>query len=106
LIDDGGNDDLTQGYKVDDIENVVLGQSNGVPVLVKDVAKVKVGYVPRLGICGKDNEDDVVAAIVVMSRTQQTAKMLPKVKAEVAKMNTTEACRRESRWFPFMIAAR
>ena len=24
LIDDGGDDDLTQGYKVDDIENVVL----------------------------------------------------------------------------------
>ena len=39
LIDDGGNDDLTQGYKVDDIENVVLTQANGVPVLVKDVGK-------------------------------------------------------------------
>ncbi len=87
LIDDGGSDDLTQGYKVDDIENVVLSQSNGVPVLVKDVAKVNVGYVPRLGICGRDQEDDVVAAIVVMSRTEQTAKMLPKVKAEIAKMN-------------------
>ena len=82
------SDDLTQGYKVDDIENVVLGQSNGVPVLVKDVAKVKVGYVPRLGIFGKDQDDDVVAAIVVMTRTEQTARMLPKVKAEVAKMNS------------------
>jgi cobalt-zinc-cadmium resistance protein CzcA len=88
LIDDGGNDDLTQGYKVNDIENVVLTQSNGVPVLVKDVAKVKVGYVPRLGICGRDQEDDVAASIVVMSRVEQTAKMLPKVKAEVAKMNS------------------
>ncbi|MGD0413278.1 MAG: CusA/CzcA family heavy metal efflux RND transporter [Verrucomicrobiota bacterium] len=87
LMDDGGNDDLTQGYKVDDIENVVLGQSNGVPVLVKDVANVKVGYVPRLGICGRDQEDDVAASIVVMSRVEQTAKMLPRVKAEVAKMN-------------------
>ena len=44
LIDDGGDDDLTQGYKVNDIENVVLTQQNGVPVLVKDVAKVNVGY--------------------------------------------------------------
>src|ERR1700685_3626189 len=26
LMDDGGNDDLAQGYKVDDIENVVLNQ--------------------------------------------------------------------------------
>jgi cobalt-zinc-cadmium resistance protein CzcA len=88
LIDDGGTYDLTQGYKVGDIENVVLSQSNGVPVLVKDVGKVNVGYVPRLGIFGKDQDDDVVAAIVVMNRTQQTAKMLPKVKAEVAKMNS------------------
>ncbi len=88
LMDDGGSDDLTQGYKVDDIENVVLSQSNGIPVLVKDVAKVKVGYVPRLGICGRDYEDDAAASIVVMSRVEQTAKMLPKVKAQVAKMNS------------------
>src|SRR5580658_5202575 len=88
LINDGGDYDLTQGYKVDDIENVVLGQSNGVPVLVKDVANVKVGFVPRLGICGRDNEDDVVASIVVMSRVEETARMLPKVKAMLAKINT------------------
>jgi cobalt-zinc-cadmium resistance protein CzcA len=87
LIDDGGADDLTQGYKIGGIENVVLGQLNGVPVLVKDVAKVRVGYVPRLGICGRDQEDDVAAAIVVMSRVGQTADMLPKVKAEIAKLN-------------------
>jgi heavy metal efflux system protein len=88
LIDDGGADDLTQGYKVDDIENVVLSQSNGVPVLMKDVAKVKVGYMPRNGIWGRDKDDDAVASIVVMKRTEQTAKMLPKIRAEVAKMNS------------------
>lgn len=88
LIDDGGSDDLTKGYKVGDIENVVLGQSNGNPVLVKDVAKVRVGYVPRLGIFGKDKDDDVVASIVVMKRTEQSDKMLPKVEAEVARMNS------------------
>ncbi len=87
LIDDGGNDDLTQGYKVDDIENVVLTQANGIPVLVKDVAKVGVGYRPRLGIWGHDTEDDAAAAIVVMSRTEHAHDMLPKVRAEVDKMN-------------------
>ena len=88
LIDDGGGDDLSKGYKVDDIENVVLSQANGVPVLVKDVAKVYVGYVPRLGIWGHDETDDAVAGIVVMSRTERAHDMLPKVKAEVAKMNS------------------
>jgi len=87
LIDDGGNDDLTQGYKVDDIENVVLNQVDGVPVLVKDVGKASIGYRPRLGILGRDNQGDVVGAIVVMRRTEQTADMIPKVKAEIDKLN-------------------
>lgn len=88
LIDSGGANDLTQGYKVDDIENIVLAQSNGTPVLVKDVAKVYVGHVPRLGKAGRDNEDDVVAAIVVMNRTMHTNDVVARVKAEVAKINS------------------
>jgi cobalt-zinc-cadmium resistance protein CzcA len=87
LIDDGGNDDLTQGYKVDDIQNVVLTQSNGVPVVVKDVGQVSVGYRPRLGILGRDQQDDVVGAIVVMRRTEKTADMIPKVKAAIDMLN-------------------
>lgn len=87
LIDDGGNDDLTQGYRTGDIENVVLTQTNGIPVLLKNVAKISVGYVPRLGILGRDREDDVVGAIVVMSRTEKTADMIPKVKADIDTMN-------------------
>jgi cobalt-zinc-cadmium resistance protein CzcA len=88
LIDDGGNEDLTQGNRVDDIEKVVLGQFNGVPVLMKDVAKVRMTHTPRLGIFGKDRDDDVVGSIVVMTRTKQTSEMLPLVRAEVAKMNS------------------
>ena len=88
LIDDGGNDDLTQGYHVGDIEKVVLGQFNGVPVLMKDVAKVRMTHAPRLGIFGKDHDDDVAGAIVVMTRTKKTSEVLPLVKAEVARMNS------------------
>jgi cobalt-zinc-cadmium resistance protein CzcA len=87
LVNDGGNDDLTQGYHVDDIQDVVLGQFNGVPVLVKDVARVYVGFVPRLGIAGRDHEDDVAASIVVMGRTQHTNEVVPRIQAMVAAMN-------------------
>jgi cobalt-zinc-cadmium resistance protein CzcA len=87
LIDDGGNDDLTQGYQVRDIENVVLNQFNGVPVLVKDVGEVSVGYRPRLGILGRDRQEDVVGAIVVMRRTEKTADMIPQVQAAIEKLN-------------------
>ena len=87
LIDDGGNDDLTQGYKVGDIENVVLAQSNGVPVLVKDVGTYRSAIRPRLGILGRDHQDDVVGAIVVQRRTEKTAEMIPKVEAAINDLN-------------------
>jgi heavy metal efflux system protein len=88
LFDSGGDRDLTQGYRVSDIANVVLAQQNGVPVQVKDVAKVSVGYVPRLGIAGKDHDSDAVLAIVVMGRTYHTNDVVPRIRAEIDKMNT------------------
>jgi cobalt-zinc-cadmium resistance protein CzcA len=88
LMDSGGGVDLTQGYHVSDIENVMLFQQNGVPVFVKDVAKVTVGYVPRLGKAGRDNDDDVIEAIVIMNRTLHTNDVVPRVRAEIAKINS------------------
>jgi cobalt-zinc-cadmium resistance protein CzcA len=87
LINSGGDDDLTRGYRVQDIENVVLTQGSGTPVLVKDIARVSVGYVPRLGIAGRDHQSDVAAAIVVMGQTQHTNDIVPRVKAEIEAMN-------------------
>jgi cobalt-zinc-cadmium resistance protein CzcA len=88
LFDDGGDTDLTQGWKVNDIENVVLTSVNGVPVQVKDVAKVSVGYVPRLGIAGKDRDDDVALSIVVMGRTFHTNDVVPRIQAEIERINS------------------
>src|SRR5262249_9048629 len=87
LMDSGGSADLTQGFKVGDIEDVILAQFNGVPVFVKDVAKVSVGYVPRLGKAGRDKEDDIVAAIVIMNRTLHTNALTARVRAEIEKIN-------------------
>jgi heavy metal efflux system protein len=88
LFNSGGNEDLTQGWHVNDIENVVLGQFNGVPVLIKDVANASVGYVPRLGIAGLDHDSDVALSIVVMGRTFHTNAVVPRIKAEIERLNT------------------
>jgi cobalt-zinc-cadmium resistance protein CzcA len=88
LVDSGGADDVTKGYNVGDIENVVLTQSGGLPIQVKNVATVSVGYVPRLGIGGRDHDDDIAAAIVVMGRTQHTNDIIPRVQAAVEQLNT------------------
>jgi cobalt-zinc-cadmium resistance protein CzcA len=88
LMDSGGAVDLTQGYRVQDIENAMLSQSQGLPIFVKDVAKVSVGYVPRLGKAGRDHADDVVAAIVIMNRTLHTNDIVARVRSEIEKINT------------------
>jgi cobalt-zinc-cadmium resistance protein CzcA len=88
LMDSGGETDLTQGYKVQDIENVMLSAPNGLPIFVKDIAKVSVGYVPRLGKAGRDHSDDVVAAIVIMNRTLHTNDVIKRVRSEIEKINT------------------
>jgi cobalt-zinc-cadmium resistance protein CzcA len=101
LMNDGGAADLTQGYKVQDIENVMLFQSNGVPVFVKDVAKISVGYVPRLGKAGRDQQDDVVAAIVIMNRTLHTNDVVARVRAEIEKINSDGSLPPEVKLVPF-----
>ncbi|MEW6450668.1 MAG: CusA/CzcA family heavy metal efflux RND transporter [Pseudomonadota bacterium] len=88
LLDSGGTTDLTQGWKVGDIESIVLAQSNGVPVQIRNVAKVYVGNVPRLGKAGRDDQDDVVLSIVVKNRTLPTNDMIDRVHAEIEKINT------------------
>lgn len=70
-----------------DIGNIVLSQSNGTPVLVKDVAQVETGTMPRLGKAGRDGQDDVVTGVVMMNRTQQTNEVMERVKAELEKIN-------------------
>jgi cobalt-zinc-cadmium resistance protein CzcA len=51
---------------VQDIGDVAIAASKGVPVRVRDVANVSVGAAPRLGIVGQDAEADVVEGIVLM----------------------------------------
>jgi cobalt-zinc-cadmium resistance protein CzcA len=87
LIDDGGEYSIVDGYHTKDIEDVVITQVNGQPIRVKDIGEVVVGYVPRLGIAGKDFDDDVAASIVVMGRTQHTNDMIPKVKKMIEELN-------------------
>src|SRR5262249_23587270 len=83
-----GRDGVLRDRKLTDIESVVLGsQSGGIPILVRDVANVSVGHLPRLGKAGRDGDDDVVNGTVVMLRTLHTNEVLPRVKAEIDKIN-------------------
>src|SRR5919107_260755 len=57
---------------LDDIRNVVVSASNGVPILLGDIATIEIGNQPRLGIAGYASDNDVVLATVLMRRGEQT----------------------------------
>jgi hypothetical protein len=73
---------------LDDIGNIVLTQQGGVPVLVSDVAKVQIGFAPRLGIAGRDDKTDVVTGIVLMQKLERTMDVVKRVRAAVERINT------------------
>ncbi len=81
---------LGQIRTMHDIRHTMLGMRNGTPVLVEDVANVAVGFEPRLGICGQDEDDDIVQGIVLMRRGAQTLPTLNAVEREVARINRSD----------------
>src|SRR3954453_11163701 len=73
---------------MDDIGNIVLTQQGGVPVLVSDVAKVQIGYAPRLGLAGRDAKTDVVTGIVLMQKLERTMDVVKRVRVAVERINS------------------
>src|SRR6478672_6459097 len=71
-----------------DIRNIVLTQQNGVPVLLSDVAKVQIGFMPRLGIAGRDDVTDIVTGIVLMQKFERTSEVVARVRAAIDRLNT------------------
>src|SRR5215469_4723608 len=72
-----------------DMRKVVLKSSRSAPIKVSNVARVDVGYAPRLGIVGMNYQDDVVEGIVLMRKHENTLKTLRGVKAKVKDLNTS-----------------
>jgi heavy metal efflux system protein len=72
---------------IEDLRNTMVTQSGGNPVLVGDVATVTVGQKPRLGIAGKDGDDDIVQGIVLMRRGEQSMPTIKRVEQEVERIN-------------------
>jgi cobalt-zinc-cadmium resistance protein CzcA len=72
---------------LDEIRNTMLTQTGGVPTLVSDVATVIESNQPRLGIAGKDGDDDIVQGIVLMRRGEKSMPTILRVQEEVNRIN-------------------
>ena len=73
------------GYikNIDDIENIALGNYNGIPVRVKDIGTVQMGPDLRLGIFDANGEGEVVGGIVVMRYGENADKVINDVKKKM-----------------------
>src|SRR5246127_1898208 len=74
---------------IDALANTMIAAPNGTPVLVKDVATVNVGYQPRLGIAGENDDDDIVQGIVLMRRGEQSSPTIARVEKVVDQINNS-----------------
>ena len=71
----------------DDIGRIVVAARGGTPILIRDIAAVKIGAVPRLGIVGQDGDDDIVTGIVIMRKGENPSIVLKGVKEKIAQLN-------------------
>ena len=73
---------------LDDIGNIVLTQQGGVPVLLSDVAKVQIGFTPRLGIAGRDGTTDIIFGIVLMQKLERTMDVVQRLRGAIERINS------------------
>jgi CzcA family heavy metal efflux pump len=67
----------------DDIENIALGNNNGIPVRVKDIGTVQMGGDLRLGIFDANGDGEVVGGIVVMRYGENADKVIQGIKEKM-----------------------
>lgn len=73
-----------------DIENIVVKISdNGQPILVKNIAEVHIGHAVRYGAMTYNGEGEVVGAIVMMLKDENSSKVIKAVKERIESIKKT-----------------
>ncbi|WP_426491119.1 efflux RND transporter permease subunit [Hymenobacter sp. 102] len=91
VINEGQQNYVVRGIgllnNINDINNTVIKNVNGAPILVKDVAIVHESALPKLGKVGRGLNDDVLEGIVVMRKGENPSEVIARVKDKVADLN-------------------
>jgi heavy metal efflux system protein len=90
MLDNGQQSMVIRGVGLvtttDDIGNIVISETKGVPVFVRDIGKVKIGAAPPTGIFGIGSETGV-EGIVLMRRGENPTEVLQGVHLAVEDIN-------------------
>jgi len=74
-------------HSIADMDNIVIAERNGTPVLLRDVANVQEGHQPRLGKVGRDEQPDIVQGIVLLQKNEKSLPALAGLRAKIKELN-------------------
>jgi cobalt-zinc-cadmium resistance protein CzcA len=70
-----------------EIQNIIITKTNGLPILVKNVADVHEAGLPRQGIVSRDKQLDVIEGIIVMRKGENPSEVLKQIEGKVKDLN-------------------
>jgi heavy metal efflux system protein len=74
---------------IKDLENVVVENRNGSPVLVRDVATVNEGISLRYGASTKDGKGEIVCGLALMLKGENSSAVVERIKEKMVQINKT-----------------
>jgi heavy metal efflux system protein len=75
---------------LEDISKIVVkNSSNGIPVLIKDLAEVRYGHAVRYGASTRNGKGEVVSGIVMMLKGENSSKVITNVKERIEVIQKT-----------------
>ncbi len=66
---------------------VVVTQKGSVPVLLRDLGRVEMGVIERVGVVGKNDNDDAVTGIVLLLKGENPSRVLEDLHRAVGQLN-------------------
>lgn len=87
-IDKGPNIYFIRGEglieNLNDINNIVVANTKGIPVLVKDIGTVDFGFAPRFGALTRNGKGETVGGVVLMQKGENAVSVIEKTKERMA----------------------
>lgn len=75
---------------INDIKNIVVkNMVNGTPLLISDVAEVRIGNATRYGAITYNDEGEVAGAVVMMLKGENSSKVITDVKEKIIQIRKT-----------------
>ncbi len=72
-----------------DIAEVVVAARGGIPIRIRDVARVTIGAFPRRGVVTRDREPEAVEGIVLMRRGENPSTVLAALHEKIDRLNAS-----------------